>query len=1025
MGSVGLKAFPAIESFSPTYGGPGTVVVINGSGFSGLTQVLFNNAPATSFTSTATRINVIVPADATSGLITVYTQFDFATSYTEFTVAPRVTGFYPIFGGVGDQVNIEGANFIVGATTIKFGSIAAAALVVSPSQVQTTVPTGAKTGGITVETFAGAVTSTTNFLVVPPGPYVTGFYPESVAPGDNVTINGVRLTGATSVAFNGVAASFVVTADTLIQALVPATAKSGPVTIATPLGTTISEMHLTIIGPAPTITDFTPVRGPAGTAVTITGKSFTDARGVSFGGIAAAFVVTADTLIQTIVPDGAVTGPIIVTNLFGGATSSVPFTVIAGPTITEFEPASAPVGSAVIVRGERFLGATNVAFNGKSANFTVVSDSQIHATVPTGAKSGKLTVSTPAGKGTSAASFFVLPPGPVIASVTPSFGNPGQDVQLTGSYLLETTDVRFNGVAAAFVVSSDTQIHATVPLEATTGPIVVTTSGGSTTNSTQFYVTARITAFTPASGAVNAEVQVMGANLAELTAASINGVPAVFTVVSTNEVRLQVPIGATTGPITLTTPAGSVLTAEFFTVTTGIDRFEPESGFPGTSVRLYGTGFLNATAVFFNGMAASFTVVSAGILDATVPQGATTGSIAMTSPSGAAQSSKSFFVGVSADLSVGLDLGPEPHLLNNSFTYSILVTNRGPSTASGVTVTNPLPAATAFVSSTANRGAAGLKGQNIVWTLSGLAKDAVAEAVITVIPLKLGSWTSQAVLQGNAPDPTSNNNQVTRTTQVRGLMDLNLLRNADAEAGSGATSASVTNAPAGWRLNGSLTAIEYGSVAGYPTRTSPGPANRGNNFFAGGPSANTATARQMVDLSGIEPLLDTGLMPFTLSGYLGGLGAQTNEAGLTAGFLAADDTVLLGVQVNPVTAADRTNTTALIARAYHGTIPAGTRRVAVTLVLKPGTTTVNTAFADNLSLVLHTAGLPAVTIEQGEGIVLLSWPSHLTNWVLQTTPLVVPAVWTNVSELPALISNRFILTNTVTNLTGFYRLQRD
>ncbi len=1026
VGMAGLQAFPAIDSFSPAYGGPGTVVVINGSGFSGLTQVLFNNTPATSFASTATRINVLVPAEATSGLITIYTQFDFASSYTEFTVAPRVTGFNPAFGGVGDQVNVEGANFIVGATTVKFGSVAASALVVGPSQIQTVVPTGAKTGVITVETFAGTGPSATNFLVVPPGPYVTGFYPEAVAPGDNVTINGVRLTGATAVSINGVAASFVVTADTQIQALVPATAKSGPVTITTPLGTTISELHLTIIGPAPTITDFTPVRGPAGTSVTITGKSFLDARGVSFGGVAAAFVVTADTLIQATVPDTAVTGPIVVTNLFGGATSAVPFTVISSPTITEFEPASAPVGSAIIIRGERFLGATNVTFSGRSASFTVVSDSQIHATVPTGARTGKLAVSTPAGKGTSAVDFVVLSPGPVIASVTPGFGSPGQEVQITGSYFLETTSVKFNGLAAAFVVSSDTQIHATVPPGATTGPVSVTSSSGSTTNAVKFYVAAQIASFTPAAGAVNAEITLTGANLAELTAASINGVPATFTITSGTEVRLKVPIGATTGPITLTTPAGSVLTAESFTVTTGIDRFEPEAGFAGTSVRIYGTGFLNASAVFFNGMAASFTVVSPGVLDAVVPQGATTGIIAISSPSGTAQSGKSFVVGVSTDLSVRLDLGPEPHLLNNSFSYSIVVTNYGPSAASGVTVTNPFPADTAFVSSTANRGVAGLKGQNIVWTLGSLAKDATAEAVITVTPMKLGAWSNQATVQGTAPDPTSGNNQTARTTRILGLMDLNLLRNAGADTGSGAASVSVTNAPAVWRLNGSLTAIEYAAVAGYPTRTSPGPVDRGINFFAGGASANTATARQVVELVSIEPLVDTGLMPFTLSGYLGGLGTQSDEAGLTASFLASDDTVLLGVQVASVKAADRTNTTALIARAYDGIVPAGTRRIAVTLVLKPGTATVNTAFADSLSLVLHTAGLPAVTVARGEGAVLLSWPAYLTNWVLQTTPSMSPLIWANVTNVPALVSNRFVLTNATTNLNqSYYRLERD
>jgi len=61
----------------------------------------------------------------------------------------------------------------------------------------------------------------------------------------------------------------------------------------------------------------------------------------------------------------------------------------------------------VTIDGTGFNGATAVVFKNKAATFTVVGDGQITATVPAGAKTGKIFVTTPAGRATSAANFTV------------------------------------------------------------------------------------------------------------------------------------------------------------------------------------------------------------------------------------------------------------------------------------------------------------------------------------------------------------------------------------------------------------------------------------------------------------------------------------------------------------------------------------------------------------------------------------------------------------------------------------------
>jgi hypothetical protein len=79
------------------------------------------------------------------------------------------------------------------------------------------------------------------------------------------------------------------------------------------------------------------------------------------------------------------------------------------PAITSFSPRAAGVGKRVTLIGEGFTGTTSVRFGGSAkARFSVLSDARISATVPAGAKTGRITVTAPLGTATSARSFTVL-----------------------------------------------------------------------------------------------------------------------------------------------------------------------------------------------------------------------------------------------------------------------------------------------------------------------------------------------------------------------------------------------------------------------------------------------------------------------------------------------------------------------------------------------------------------------------------------------------------------------------------------
>lgn len=148
--------------------------------------------------------------------------------------------------------------------------------------------------------------------------------------------------------------------------------------------------------------------GKVGNTAQILGAGFDSATKVKFNGKSANFTIVSDTYLTAKVPAGSSTGPVTVTTSAGTLTSSTIFKVL--PKIVSFNPTSGPVGTPVVITGNTFAGATKVTFGGvKATVFSVDSDTQITATVPTGAKTGKIAVSTPSGSGKSAQKFTVTP----------------------------------------------------------------------------------------------------------------------------------------------------------------------------------------------------------------------------------------------------------------------------------------------------------------------------------------------------------------------------------------------------------------------------------------------------------------------------------------------------------------------------------------------------------------------------------------------------------------------------------------
>lgn len=148
--------------------------------------------------------------------------------------------------------------------------------------------------------------------------------------------------------------------------------------------------------------------GKVGSTAEILGQGLTGTTAVTFNGTSATFTVVSDTYMTAIVPAGATTGFVKVTTPSSTLTSNTKFRVT--PQILSFTPASGPVGTPVMIMGVSLTQTTKVTFGGVGATtFTVNSDTQVTATVPTGAKTGKIGITTPGGTALSATNFTVTP----------------------------------------------------------------------------------------------------------------------------------------------------------------------------------------------------------------------------------------------------------------------------------------------------------------------------------------------------------------------------------------------------------------------------------------------------------------------------------------------------------------------------------------------------------------------------------------------------------------------------------------
>lgn len=614
-------------------------------------------------------------------------------------------------------------------------------------------------------------------------PVISSFTPTFGASSDPsgviITGNGFR-PGTLVVRFNGVQDTTAVAtaADgTQIQARVPAGATNGanPIFVSVNGLGTYSSQDFTVIGSGPYISSFSPNIGGSGAAVMINGAHFVTPLAVYFNGlIAPGASAPTPTQISVIAPAGITTGPISVATSLGTYTSAASFYVPA--ILTGFSPTNGRPGTNVLITGTNFLGASAVRFNGlDAASFNVLSNRAILAVVPIAATTGPIRIVTPAGSVFTSSNFVVQP---TVVGFSPAFGPVGTSVTVLGAnFNVGTPVVKFSGVPAAVPTGvTFGQLTAVVPAGATNGPITVTTTNGTATSATNFFLPAVISSFAPSNSAPGTLVAIKGNNFTGISAVAFSGTLAgAFYVTNNTSLGALVPLDVTTGPITVTTPAGTSTSASNFYGVPVIHSFSPTRGLPGNAVTLAGQNFLGASAVRFNGSNAVFSVVDNTTISATVPANAPAGPISLTAPAGSTTSTQSFTLDYTANLSLTVTDTPDPVTVGYPLSYTIAIMNSGPFLTPGVILTDTLSATVTLIAASTTQGTLNTNANPVTGDLGQIGLGATVTVTLTVVPQAAGAITNYVRVTGQYPDPALANNSATNGTCVQSAQSAPIL----------------------------------------------------------------------------------------------------------------------------------------------------------------------------------------------------------------------------------------------------------
>ncbi|MDP1946727.1 MAG: IPT/TIG domain-containing protein [Nitrospirota bacterium] len=311
-------------------------------------------------------------------------------------------------------------------------------------------------------------------------------------------------------------------------------------------------------------------------------------------------------------------------NLVAGATGTLTATLAPAPTAAGSLAVSSANSAVVTVPA-------SVAFAAGQTSVPIAI---------TAVASGSTTVTVTLNGASVASQVDVALPAPTVTGFTPTSGQPGTSVTITGTNFVNVQTVTFHGILApTFTVTNSTTLVAVVPPTATTGPIAVMTLAGTGTSASSFTVipAPTVASLQPATlsivrgttGTLTVTLNAVQTTATSVTVSSSNptvaAVPGSVTVPAN---QLSAPVTVTAliqGQADITASLNGTSASSTITVVnpvpsiTALSPASLPSGSPNTTLTVIGQSFVTGATVTFGNTALVTTFVNATSLTATIP----------------------------------------------------------------------------------------------------------------------------------------------------------------------------------------------------------------------------------------------------------------------------------------------------------------------------------------------------------------------------------------------------------------------
>ena len=727
LGSVTAQSnpVPTLSSIAPSTAAVGSgafTLTANGSNFVASSVVRWNgsNRTTTFVSSTKLQAQILASDVAATGSasVTVFnptpgggTSVARTFTITATNPVPTLSSISPtsrVAGSAAFTLTATGSNFAI-TSVVRWNGSNRTTTFVSSTQLQAEITAAdiatAGTASVTVftPTPGGGTSAARTFTINNPVPTLSSLSPSSAAVGSGaftLTVTGTNYVASSVVRWKNSNRTTTFISSTQLQAQILASdiaaTGSAAVTVRnpTPGGGTSSSVTFTITAtnPVPALSSISPTSAAAGGAaftLTATGTNFAITSVVRWNGSNRTTTYVSSTQLQAQITaaDIATAGTASVTVFSptpGGGTSAAQTLTInnAAPTLSSILPTSAIAGGAgfaLTATGTNFVASSIVRWNGSDRSTTFVNSTQLQAAISAAdiasAGSASVTVFTPTpGGGTSSAQTFTITapnPGPTLSSLAPNTavaGGVAFTLTVTGTNYISSSVVRWNGSDRTTTFVSGTELQAQI------SAVDIAAAG-----------TASVTVFNPAPGGGTSN-----AGTFTISPAALGPVHYVYDRLG----RLVGVVDRQGHAATYTyDPVGNLLAINRIDAvgSVAVTLVHANDGPAGTTVQIFGRGFSTTptqNTVTFNGTGAVVSEAATTRLVTSVPAGATTGSISVTTPSGTAASPSSFTV---VNVVGPLGVTPSPALMVPGRTQQFAATLNGVPTTAVTWAVNGIP----------------------------------------------------------------------------------------------------------------------------------------------------------------------------------------------------------------------------------------------------------------------------------------------------------------------------------------------